>query len=119
MDHHATTKYRDCVHSKNPFIPEFGLVNPDVLLKDIQTPEHLDRLLTRMSNRQYRLPSLVKRYLKLNAKVVIFNIDKEFNNSLDGFIVCDVQEISKEELMMVTKDVTDPSVIEKRFGKRD
>lgn len=119
MDHHATTKYRDCVHSKNPFIPEFGLVNPDVLLKDIQTPEQLDRLLTRMSNRQYRLPSLVKRYLKLNAKVVIFNIDKEFNDSLDGFIVCDVQEISKGELMMVTKDVTDPSVIEKRFGKRD
>jgi hypothetical protein len=70
-----------------------------------------------MSNRQYRLPSLVKRYLKLNSKVVVFNIDKEFNDSLDGFIVCDIYDISREELKTITKDVTDPSVIEKRFGK--
>jgi len=117
MEHHSTPDYQDCVHPRCPFVPEFGLVNPDVLLRDIQTPEQLDRLLMRMSNRQYRLPSLVKRYLKLNAKVVVFNIDKEFNDSLDGFIVCDVQEVSKEELLMVTKDISDPSVIEKRFGR--
>ncbi len=71
----------------------------------------------RMSNRQYRLPSLVKRYLKLNAKVVVFNIDKEFNDSLDGFIVCDVQEVSKEELLMVTKDISDPSGNRKTLWK--
>jgi putative hemolysin len=117
MENHSTPDYHDCVHPRCPFTPEFGLVNPEVLLRDVQTPEQLDRLLMRMSNRQYRLPSLVKRYLKLNAKVVVFNIDKEFNDSLDGFIVCDVEEISKEELLMVTKDISDPSVIEKRFGK--
>ena len=117
MEHHTTADYHDCVHSRTPFTPDFGVVDPDVLLRDVQTPEQLDRLLLRMSNRQYRLPSLVKRYLKLNAKVVVFNIDREFNDSLDGFIVCDVNEVSKEELLMVTKDISDPSVIEKRFGK--
>ncbi|NLH24306.1 MAG: lysophospholipid acyltransferase family protein [Bacteroidales bacterium] len=116
MEHHSTMEYHDCIHSRTPFTPDFGLVNPDVLLRDIQTPEQLDRLLMRMSNRQYRLPSLVKRYLKLNSKVVLFNIDKEFNDSLDGFIVCDVPEIPKDELMMVTKDLSDLLVIEKRFG---
>lgn len=117
MEHHSTMAYQDCIYSRTPFKPDFGLVDPDVLLRDVQTPEQLDRLLMRMSNRQYRLPSLVKRYLKLNAKVVLFNIDREFNNSLDGFIVCDVLDVSKEELAMVTKDISNPSIIEKRFGK--
>ena len=117
MEHHSTMDYQGCIGARNPFTPDFGLVDPDVLLRDIQTPEQLDRLLMRMSNRQYRLPSLVKRYLKLNSKIVLFNIDKEFNDSLDGFIVCDVLEIPKEELMMVTKDISDFSIIEKRFGK--
>ncbi|HHV03710.1 MAG: GNAT family N-acyltransferase [Bacteroidales bacterium] len=117
MEHHSIMDYHDCVHPRIPFNPDFGLVDPSVLLRDVQTPEQLDRLLMRMSNRQYRLPSLVKRYLKLNAKVVVFNIDREFNDSLDGFIVCDVFDVSKEELIMVTKDISDPSIIEKRFGK--
>ena len=117
MENHSTDKYPDMVHSRIPFTPEYGLVDPDVLLRDITTPEQLDRLLMRMSNRQYRLPSLVKRYLKLNTKVLVFNIDKDFNDSLDGFIVCDVYDVSKEELKTVTKDITDPSIIEKRFGK--
>lgn len=117
MENHSTDKYPDMVHPRIPFTPEYGLVDPDVLLRDITTPEQLDRLLMRMSNRQYRLPSLVKRYLKLNTKVLVFNIDKDFNDSLDGFIVCDVYDVSKEELKTVTKDITDPSIIEKRFGK--
>ncbi|HNR27354.1 MAG TPA: GNAT family N-acyltransferase [Bacteroidales bacterium] len=117
MDHHSTLEYQGCIESRNPFSPDFGPVNPDVLLRDIQTPEQIDRLLMRMSNRQYRLPSLVKRYLKLNSKIIVFNIDKEFNDSVDGFIVCDVLEIPKEELMMVTKDISDLSIIENRFGK--
>ncbi|HHV39939.1 MAG TPA: lysophospholipid acyltransferase family protein [Bacteroidales bacterium] len=117
MENHSAPEYKDMVKPTTPFVPRFGLVDPDVLLRDIRTPEQLDRLLMRMSNRQYRLPSLVKRYLKLNSKVVVFNIDKEFNDSLDGFIVCDIYDISREELKTITKDVTDPSVIEKRFGK--
>ncbi|NLA15915.1 MAG: lysophospholipid acyltransferase family protein [Bacteroidales bacterium] len=117
MENHTTTQYQGMVLPKVPFIPDFGLVDPNVLLRDVRTPEQLDRLLMRMSNRQYRLPSLVKRYLKLNTKVLVFNIDKEFNDSLDGFIVCDVYEVSKDELRTVTKDITDPSIIEKRFGK--
>ena len=112
MENHSTDKYPDMVHPRIPFTPEYGLVDPDVLLRDITTPEQLDRLLMRMSNRQYRLPSLVKRYLKLNTKVLVFNIDKDFNDSLDGFIVCDVYDVSKEELKTVTKDITDPSIIE-------
>ena len=36
------------------------------------------------------LPVLLKQYLGLNGKLVSFNLDKEFNNALDGMIVVDL-----------------------------
>lgn len=105
------------VNPRHPFVPDFGLVDPNVLLQNVHTPEQLDRLLSRLSNRQYRLPSLVKRYLKLNAKVLTFNIDINFNDSLDGFIVSDIYDIPRSELAAITKDL-DESLVDKRLGRR-
>lgn len=116
-EHFQATSYASMIHAHTPFTPDFGLVDAESLLTGIETPEQLDRLLARMSNRQYRLPSLVKRYLKINARVAVFNIDTHFNDSLDGFIIADIFDIPRAEMSAITKDISDPSVIEKRFTR--
>jgi hypothetical protein len=41
--------------------------------------------------------------LKLNAKIVAFNIDPKFNDALDGFLIVNVDEIPDEAFDMVSR----------------
>ena len=42
------------------------------------------------------LPILVKQYLGLNGRLVSFNVDKEFNDALDGLIVVDLLDVPEK-----------------------
>lgn len=50
-----------------------------------------------------KVPVLVKKYLKLNGKIIAFNIDPQFNDSLDGFLVVKVEDIPDEAFEMVSR----------------
>ena len=41
----------------------------------------------------YRIPVLLKKYLEVNARIIGFNVDPDFNNCLDGLIMLDVYNI--------------------------
>jgi hypothetical protein len=59
----------------------------------------------------------VKRYLQLNAKILAFNIDVDFNDCLDGLILLDLKNIPEKTLLMLSKDMN-VNVVE-RFKKSD
>ncbi len=50
------------------------------------------------------VPILLKQYLKLGGKVLCFNVDHHFGNTLDG-------------LMMVDLTLTDPKVLKRYMGE--
>jgi len=41
----------------------------------------------------YRIPVLLKKYLEVNARIIGFNVDPDFNNCLDGLIMLDVYNL--------------------------
>ncbi|MCL2435471.1 MAG: lysophospholipid acyltransferase family protein [Lentimicrobiaceae bacterium] len=86
-------------------------------LKDINSLELLDKLIIDLENKQRGLPVLVKRYLQLNAKILAFNIDVDFNDCLDGLILLDLKNIPEKTLLMLSKDMN-VNVLE-RFKKTD
>jgi len=57
---------------------------------------------------------LLKKYIKLNAKIVGFNVDPMFNNCLDGLILLDVYDVPKTVIESLSKEVNDGSIL-KRF----
>ena len=66
-------------------IPDFLKVDADVLMKgNMDSIDKFDKFMFRLSNGQYRLPTLFKKYLKLNAKFFCFNVDPDFNDTLDS-----------------------------------
>jgi putative hemolysin len=91
----------------NPIHPlptlKFGFVKS--YLKDVNSLELLDKLIIDLENKQRGLPVLVKRYLQLNAKVLAFNIDVDFNNCLDGLILLDLKNVPEKTLLMLSKDM--------------
>lgn len=54
-------------------------------------------------NQKLKVPVLVKKYLKLNGKLISFNVDPNFNDSLDGFLVVAVKDIPNDAFELVSR----------------
>jgi len=63
----------------------------------------LDNMISDIEVDQTKIPVLLKKYLKQNAKIITFNIDPQFNNSLDGFLVMEVGDIPEDTFEMVMR----------------
>jgi len=66
--------------------------------KNIPAVKSLDELLSDIKPKHLRLPVLLKKYLQQNARIIGFNIDPKFSNSLDGFLImqiCDLPGITQ------------------------
>jgi putative hemolysin len=53
----------------------------------------------------YRIPVLLKKYLEVNARIIGFNIDPDFNNCLDGLIMLDVYNLPSDFVKALSKDI--------------
>jgi putative hemolysin len=117
---HTAEEFNETIRPRTAFTPDYLHVDPGTLLANhMGSIEQFERYMMRLSNNQYRLPTLVKKYLKLNTKVVCFNVDPNFNYCLDGYIVLDIKKMPRQELLAMCKDIPDKSVVFKRFGLLD
>jgi len=62
----------------------------------------------------YRIPVLLKKYIEVNAKIIGFNVDPDFNNCLDGLIILDVYNLPADFVKALSKDMSEEN-IRKRF----
>lgn len=63
----------------------------------------IDKLISEIEVSNNKAPVLLKKYLSQNAKIIGFNIDPEFNNSLDGFLIMNLENLPEETLPMLEK----------------
>lgn len=69
----------------------------------------LDKFIGDVDRCNNGLPVLLKKYLGLNAKIMVFNIDPKFNDCVDGMILLDIFDISKATIDLLTKEMNDLS----------
>ena len=102
-----------------PFHPDFLKVDAEVLMKEhMETVDKFDKFMFRLSNGEYRLPTLFKKYLKLNAKFLCFNVDPDFNDTLDALLFLTFTDFPENEVMPLFRDGTEEEqkAVRKRFG---
>lgn len=100
----------------HPFKEEFYRANPsDLLYGKMDSLEKFDRFIFKLSGGKYRLPTLLKRYIKINAKIIDFNVDPDFNYCVDGLIMLNLSEVPRLEIEILSKEFTDKSEIYRRF----
>ena len=125
MVYYVTTKHTNAemtklFHPKTPFVPNFNKCDIKVLMdKNMESVDKFDRYLMKLSNGDYRMPTLFKKYLKINSKFLCFNVDPDFNDTLDGLLLLKFTDYPKEELDMMLKDIPEEKrpAYYKRFGK--
>jgi hypothetical protein len=93
-------KPRDKFKTKN-----IRSVYAKLMLSDMMT-ENLDSinsLLMQIESDGKGIPVLIRQYLKLNGKMIGFNLDRKFGNVIDGLIFVDLLK-------------TDPLILARYFG---
>ena len=118
-NHAVEEELKDMVTPKTPFEPDFLKVDADVLLQNnMNGVDKFDKFLFRLSNGEYRLPTLFKKYLKLNAKFLCFNVDPDFNDTLDSLLFLTFTDFPEDEVMPLFRDSSDKEIetVRKRFG---
>lgn len=63
-----------------------------------------DRLIDEVEPGSLRLPVLIKKYIKQNARVVAFNVDPLFNNSVDGLMYIKIADLPESTVKPVMEE---------------
>ena len=104
----------------HPFEPDFLAVNPEDLHVAPGNIDALDRALLALSDGKYRLPVLVRKYFTCGARLVCFNVDPLFCDSLDGLIFLKYSDFPKNTTRAVLRGLPDElqdAVWERFYGE--
>jgi putative hemolysin len=100
-------------------VPGFN-VDEEVILENTDDLNKFDRFIKEVEPNDYTMPILLKRYLKLNGRIIGFNLDPKFNDALDGLLVLDLYDVPMETIASLSKEINDDSILERFMaGKLD
>lgn len=63
-----------------------------------------DKLIDEVEPGNLRLPVLIKKYIKQNAKVIAFNVDPLFNNAVDGLMYIRIADLPESTVKPVMEE---------------
>jgi putative hemolysin len=106
QSHHFDAKMADLIKPRKPFEQDTKnqLWNQEMVEIAQSKLTVIDQWVEDFEDKYMKIPVLLKKYLKLNAKIVGFNVDPNFNNCLDGMIVLDVKNIPSDTIESLCKD---------------
>lgn len=64
-----------------------------------------DKIIDEVEPGNLRLPVLIKKYIKQNARVVAFNVDPLFNNSVDGLMYIRIEDLPESTVKPVMEEL--------------
>ena len=102
--HHFDHELAQYVKPRKEFKVDFSKIDKDLLMEPNESLKDLDSLISEIETTHLKVPVLLRQYIALNAKIICFNIDPKFSDSLDGFLVVDLEKIPVEMLEKLGKN---------------
>jgi putative hemolysin len=93
-------------------------VDEEIILATADDMNKFDRFIKEVEPNDYTMPILLKRYLKLNGKIIGFNLDPKFNDALDGLMVLDLYNVPLDTIASLSKEINDDSILERFIAGR-
>lgn len=103
--YHFDHEMAQYVKPRKKFKVDFSSIDPDILLESQDSLKSLDSLISEIETSHMKIPVLIRQYIALNAKIICFNIDPKFSDSLDGFLVLDLENVPQDMLEKLGKNL--------------
>ena len=71
----------------------------------------LDKVIGDIEPSSDKLPVLLKKYISLNGRITVFNIDQKFNMCLDGLLILDLFDVPMSTVEALSKEINDATIL--------
>ncbi|MCB0448995.1 MAG: lysophospholipid acyltransferase family protein [Confluentibacter sp.] len=93
------------VHPKKEFKVKLKDADKDFLFDETEADlNKFDKIIDEIEPGALRLPVLLKKYVKQNARLVAFNVDPLFNNSVDGLMYIRIADLPESTVRPVMEE---------------
>ena len=93
------------IHPKKAFKVKLKDADKDFIFDEAESDlNKFDKIIDELEPGDLRLPVLIKKYIKQNARVVAFNVDPLFNNSVDGLMYIRIADIPESTMKPVMEE---------------
>ncbi|WP_026913910.1 GNAT family N-acyltransferase [Christiangramia portivictoriae] len=93
------------VHPKKEFKVKLVDADKDLVFDESEADlNKFDRIIDELEPENLRLPVLIKKYIKQNAKVVAFNVDPLFNDAVDGLMYIRIADLPESTVRPVMEE---------------
>ncbi|MCX7551522.1 lysophospholipid acyltransferase family protein [Xanthomarina sp. F2636L] len=93
------------VHPKKEFKVKLKDADKDFVFDETEADlNKFDKIIDEVEPGALRLPVLLKKYIKQNAKLVAFNVDPLFNNSVDGLMYIKIADLPESTVKPVMEE---------------
>ena len=103
---------------RNSFRVHVSKDDTDVIFEKSNDINKLDKFIQDIESDEFRMPVLLKKYIKLNGKIIGFNVDPKFNDALDGLLILDLFQVPIDTITSLSKEINDKSLLD-RFNLSD
>ncbi|SHG63572.1 Putative hemolysin [Flavobacterium micromati] len=93
------------IHPKKEYKVKLKDADKDFIFNETEADlNKFDKIIDELEPGSLRLPVLIKKYIKQNAKVVAFNVDPLFNNAVDGLMYIRISDIPDSTMKPVMEE---------------
>ncbi len=94
--HHAQQSFAGAVKPRNPPGDEpFLDWDPQHTHAAVRHVDDVERLIREVESDGRTMPVLLRQYLKLNARLIAFNVDPDFGDVVDGLMFADLRQVPR------------------------
>lgn len=103
--HYFDHRLARLVKPRKPYKVKPKDIDSDILIQNMDGEiGKLDNFIEEIEPEHFRIPVLMKKYIKQNARIISFNVDPKFSDVLDGLMILDLKEVPTETIDSLTKE---------------
>ena len=93
------------IHPKKEFKVKLKDADKDFVFNEAEADLiKFDKIIDEIEPGILRLPVLIKKYIKQNARVIAFNVDPKFNNAIDGLMYIRIADLPESTVKPVMEE---------------
>ncbi|MBP6584444.1 MAG: lysophospholipid acyltransferase family protein [Flavobacterium sp.] len=93
------------IHPKKEYKVKLKDADKDFVFNETEADlNKFDKIIDEVEPGNLRLPVLIKKYIKQNARVVAFNVDPLFNNAVDGLMYIRISDLPESTVKPVMEE---------------
>jgi len=106
------------VHPKKEFKVKLKDADKDFVFDETEADlNKFDKIIDEVEPGALRLPVLLKKYIKQNARLVAFNVDPLFNNAVDGLMYIKIADLPESTVRPVMEEFQ--AELERKFSNQN